>query len=80
MSGRRRFGGGEYCPASDRYAFGGVVYYVLTGTHPPEEKAALRSGLTQAARRLDAPVDVDKLVDIFADGDVPVGSAGTARG
>jgi eukaryotic-like serine/threonine-protein kinase len=36
---------GEYTPASDRYAFGALAYYVLSGENPPEDPQALAAGL-----------------------------------
>ncbi|WP_433064048.1 protein kinase domain-containing protein [Dactylosporangium sp. CS-033363] len=41
--------GGEYSAGSDRYAFGGLALYVLTGEHPPVERERLRSALRALA-------------------------------
>jgi serine/threonine protein kinase len=58
---------GEYTAASDRYAFGGLAYYVLTGTHPPEDPQRLRAGLAAIAGAGDQQTNVDRLAQIFAD-------------
>ncbi|BCJ67621.1 serine/threonine protein kinase [Polymorphospora rubra] len=36
---------GAYSPASDRYAFGGLAYFLLTGAHPPATADARAAGL-----------------------------------
>ncbi|MEV0730296.1 protein kinase [Polymorphospora sp. NPDC050346] len=36
---------GSYSPASDRYGFGGLAYFLLTGTHPPATADARAAGL-----------------------------------
>ncbi|WP_433222495.1 serine/threonine protein kinase [Dactylosporangium sp. CS-047395] len=41
--------GGEYSAGSDRYAFGGLALYVLTGEHPPVERDRLRPALRALA-------------------------------
>src|SRR5690606_15867415 len=33
---------GEYSPATDRYAFGGIVYYALSGENPPPSPEQIR--------------------------------------
>jgi serine/threonine protein kinase len=37
--------GGEYSIASDRFAFGGLTHYLLTGQHPPADRKELRRSL-----------------------------------
>lgn len=59
--------GGEYSPASDRYAFGGLAYYTLTGTHPPTDPRELRAGLATVAGVGDRSPNVDELAAIFAE-------------
>jgi serine/threonine protein kinase len=56
---------GEYSAASDRYAFAGVAYYLLTGIHPPVDKAEIRAGLA-AALGVPSPV-IDQAMAMFAD-------------
>jgi hypothetical protein len=58
--------GGEYSPASDRYAFGGLAFYVLTGTHPPEDPHQLPAGLATIAGFGDQPTNVAQLATIFS--------------
>lgn len=38
---------GEYSAASDRYAFGALTYFVLTGDHPPTDPNAVYAKLSQ---------------------------------
>ncbi|MGH3904593.1 MAG: serine/threonine protein kinase, partial [Pseudonocardiaceae bacterium] len=59
--------GGEYSPASDRYAFGGLAYYTLTGTHPPADPQQLLGGLATIAEFTDQQASVRDLAKIFAD-------------
>ncbi len=59
--------GGEYSPASDRYAFGGLAYYTLTGTHPPADPQELLAGLAALAEFTDQQASVQDLATIFAD-------------
>lgn len=36
---------GEYAPAADRYGFGAVAYFVLTGERPPIQLSEIQAGL-----------------------------------
>jgi serine/threonine protein kinase len=56
---------GEYGPAADRYGFGGLAYYVLTGTHPPVDPERLAAGLAGIEALADEPVTQDQLAAIF---------------
>jgi serine/threonine protein kinase len=56
---------GQYSPAADRFSFGGLAYFVLTGTRPPTEPAALRSGLGQVGMVAGEAGLVDELMAIF---------------
>ncbi|HEY0697634.1 MAG TPA: protein kinase [Micromonospora sp.] len=54
---------GAYSPASDRYAFGGVAYYLLTGTHPPAAGDALAAGLRAV---FPQPAELAQAMRMFA--------------
>jgi serine/threonine protein kinase len=58
--------GGEYSPASDRYAFGGLAFYLLTGTHPAVEPETLLRGMTQIAQGTGQQAAVPALMQIFS--------------
>lgn len=53
---------GLYTPAADRYSFGGVAYYLLTGRHPTSDVSAMRLALEEGGR--DAEV-VDHVLRMF---------------
>lgn len=57
---------GEYSIASDRYAFGALAYFVLTGQHPPADLAQLREGARAIPYLGDQPERIDHLMTIFA--------------
>lgn len=58
---------GEYSPASDRYGFGALAYFALTGTTPLGSPEQLRAGLMSnpllAGRN---PADIGHLLTIFS--------------
>jgi serine/threonine protein kinase len=57
---------GEYSAASDRYAFGGLTYYVLTGKHPPAAADELAEGLRRLAASMPQDgVTFELLASIF---------------
>jgi len=56
---------GQYSAASDRYAFGALAYFVLTGEHPPTDIAALRSKLAAVPAVAAQPELLDHLMTMF---------------
>ncbi|MGH3822980.1 MAG: hypothetical protein ACRDRA_09140 [Pseudonocardiaceae bacterium] len=58
--------GGEYSIASDRYAFGALAYFVLTGQHPASDLAQLREGARAIPCLGDQPERIDHLLTVFA--------------
>lgn len=59
---------GEYSPAADRYSFGALAYFALTGTPPVGNYEQIRAGLTSnpllASRN---PASIALLLTIFSD-------------
>lgn len=53
---------GIYTPAADRYAFGGVAFYLLTGGHPTGDSAEMRDALEAGGRD---PEMVDHVLRMF---------------
>ncbi len=58
---------GHYSPGSDRFSFGGLAYFVLTGNHPPHDPAALRAGLGQVGMIGANTELLGQLMEIFSD-------------
>lgn len=58
---------GEYSPATDRYAFGGLAFYLLTGSNPPTNPRRQIDELAAAAGSDGNPARLDQLAQIFAD-------------
>lgn len=58
--------GGTFGPASDRYAFGGLMYFTLTGQDPPEDVAAIRAALAQLPMTLGQEGMLDHLMVMFS--------------
>lgn len=59
---------GTYSPASDRYSFGAIGYYALTGATPPVDSAAIRAGLAAHPLVSAAPAAfLDQLMSIFSE-------------
>jgi serine/threonine protein kinase len=58
---------GVYTPAGDRYSFGGVVFFVLTGTEPPvtHQPEALRAALASVPSLAERPETVDHLMEML---------------
>ena len=59
---------GSYSPASDRYAFGAVAYFVLTGTEPPvsHQPEAMRRSLLAAPDLAERPEVADQVMAMLA--------------
>lgn len=56
---------GAYSPASDRYSFGALTYFVLTGQNPPADRNGLRAGLTAIDALNSQPGLIDHLMTEF---------------
>jgi serine/threonine protein kinase len=57
---------GAYSPASDRYAFGALTYYVMTGTPAPISLPEIRLGFSRApAIAEQPPAIIDHLMRMF---------------
>ena len=56
---------GAYSPASDRYAFGALAYYLFVGETAPTDLHQLRSRLEVALNRVDRPEILDPLMQMF---------------
>lgn len=59
--------GGSYSPAADRYSFGALTYYFLTGQHPPTERVGVEAGLAAAPLLSQRPAAVRDLLAAFND-------------
>ena len=59
---------GSYSPASDRYAFGAVAYFVLTGSElrPWHQPEAMRDSLVAAPELSDRPEVADQVMAMLA--------------
>lgn len=58
---------GQYSVASDRYAFGALAYFVLTGQHPPSDLSQLREGACAIPWLEDQPERIEHLLTMFAE-------------
>lgn len=56
---------GQYTVATDRYAFGGLTFHLLTGEHPPVGRDRLRARLRRALDTLGVPDAADVLLSCF---------------
>jgi hypothetical protein len=56
---------GRYSPASDRYAFGGLTYFMLTGQAAPDQLPAIRAGLLGVPLVATQPELVEHLLRMF---------------
>jgi len=59
---------GSYSVATDRYAFGGVAYFVLTGSEPPRthEPQAMRTSLSDVPELAEHPEVSDQVMAMLA--------------
>jgi serine/threonine protein kinase len=58
---------GEYTAAADRYGFGALAYFVLTGANPPTDATQLRTALNRDLGPMFGAVDLAALVAIASD-------------
>lgn len=56
---------GLYTPAADRYSFGAVTFFVLTGEHPPDDPAAIKERLSRLPLVAATPGHLDHLMLMF---------------